>query len=156
VTSATLVQETPKGERSELLFALQEAQHAAVLQLIPEAAARGLGGTSFWSLYWLSRGVHPHPSVLARRLGITAPACTATVDQLVEAGFVQRRPSDEDRRQVVLAVTPKGRRTVDGIWQRLAGRMDVATRGIPSEDLATTARVLRTVAGRLHADEESR
>jgi DNA-binding MarR family transcriptional regulator len=145
---------TPRDDRSELLNALQDAQQASVLHLIPEANARGLHGTSFWSLYWLTRGTQPHPTELARRLGITAPACTSTVDQLVESGFVQRRPSDTDRRQVVLAVTPKGRRAVDSIWGHLDREVRAATDGIPTADLATAARVLRSVAGRLAAMRE--
>ena len=115
------------ADHGELLNALQAAQQAAVLQLLPEAIARGLGGHSFWSLYWLTQGTEPHPTDLARRLGITAPACTSMVDQLVDSGHVQRRPSAEDRRQVVLAVTPKGRRAVDAIWGHLDQQIRAAT-----------------------------
>lgn len=40
------------------------------------------------------------------------------VDRLVEAGLVERRPSEEDRRRVVLSLTPAGK--------RLAKRVEVA------------------------------
>jgi len=140
------------GDHGELLNALQAAQQAAVLQLLPQAIARGLGGHSFWSLYWLTQGTEPHPTDLARTLGITAPACTSMVDLLVESGHVQRRPSAEDRRQVVLTVTPKGRRTVDAIWGHVDQQIRAATRDLSDEDVATAARVLRTVAARLRPD----
>jgi MarR family transcriptional regulator, transcriptional regulator for hemolysin len=146
----------PREDRRELLNALQEAQHAAVLRVIPEVARHGLEKSSFWSLYWLTQGTHPHPTELARRLGITGPACTAVVDQLVASGYVQRHPSAEDRRQVVLDVTPKGRRVAQEIWERIATMMDEASRDIPARDLATASRVLRTVAERLYADGEAR
>lgn len=44
------------------------------------------------------------------------------VDRLVEAGLVQRRPADEDRRRLVLALTAKGR--------RLEARIDEARQGV--------------------------
>jgi len=138
----------PEGP-SDLLEAIQGAQQAAHLHLVPEAHRQGVSPPQFWSLYHLLHGGEVHPSRLARRLGITASACTATVDQLVEAGFVVRRPSEEDRRQVVLAVTPKGRRLVDAVWRPFDRELRTVTADLSAEDVRVAARVLRTVAERL-------
>ena len=53
----------------------------------------------------------PHGQAeVARRLMVTAPVVTRLAATLVDAGLVQRRQDAKDRRAVVLALTPKGRR----------------------------------------------
>jgi DNA-binding MarR family transcriptional regulator len=136
----------------ELLEAIHDAQQATVLHLVPEAIRHGLSAHQFWPLYHLARGPESHPGELARRLGITAPACTASVDQLVAAGFVARRASTTDRRRVVLAVTPKGRRTLEAVWRRFDGAVRDAAAGLPTADVEISARVLATIAARLRED----
>ena len=141
------------ADRDELLNALQDAQLATAHRLVPEALHRGLTGHTFWPLYWLSRVATPRPTRLARTLGITASGCTAIIDQLVEHGFVRRRTSELDRRQVVLEVTPKGRRTLAAIRAQVDRDIRAAMRGLPAEELASAARVLRTVAHGLDRPE---
>jgi len=137
-----------------LLEAIYDVKQAAALYLMPEAIEHGLGAHQFWPLYYLARGSGSHPSELARRLGVTGPACTASVDQLVEAGFVARRPSETDRRQVVLEVTGKGRRTLETVWRRFDGAVRDATAGFSPTDVEASARILATIAARLRADAD--
>jgi DNA-binding MarR family transcriptional regulator len=134
---------------ADLLDAIRDAQQALVIRLIPLVVQRGLGNQLFWMLWHLARGAQPHPSLLAHKMGITPPALTAIVDQLVEGGYVARRPSDEDRRQIVLVVTPKGRRTLDAIWSELDASLSGALEGLPREDVRVTARTLRSLSTRL-------
>jgi DNA-binding MarR family transcriptional regulator len=47
---------------------------------------------------------------VARRLMVTAPVVTRLATSLAEADLVERRPDPGDRRAVLLALTPKGRR----------------------------------------------
>ena len=47
---------------------------------------------------------------VARRLMVTAPVVTRLASALVDAGLVERRPDPSDRRAVLLALTPTGRR----------------------------------------------
>jgi DNA-binding MarR family transcriptional regulator len=131
--------------------AVRDAQRALVVHLIPEVISEGLTPHQFWPLYHLARGSESHPAELARRLGITKPACTAAADQLVEAGLIVRRRSVTDRRRVVLALTPKGRRVLSAVWRRVDDRIEDATAGVSEEDVATAARVLRVVANELQA-----
>jgi len=140
---------TPTRDRDGLMDAVRDAQRALVAHVMPEVVARGLTPHQFWPLYYLARGSESHPAELARRLGVTKPACTASVDQLVAAGLIVRRPSAADRRQVVLAVTPKGRRALSAVWREVDGWIEEATAGVSDADVATTARVLRVVAEQL-------
>jgi DNA-binding MarR family transcriptional regulator len=47
---------------------------------------------------------------LAGRLGITTGTLTVQVDKLVNAGFIERRPHQSDRRSIVVDLTDAGQR----------------------------------------------
>jgi len=49
---------------------------------------------------------------LAARERVQPPSMTRTVNCLVDGGYVERRGSETDRRQVIVAITDKGRATV--------------------------------------------
>ena len=139
------------NERDGLIDALRDAQRALATHLWPEVVARGLTPHQFWPLYHLGRETESHPAELARRLGITKPACTASVDQLVAAGLIVRRRSGTDRRRVVLALTPKGRRVLAELGHRVGQGVEEATAGVSDRDVATAARVLRVLADQLRS-----
>jgi DNA-binding MarR family transcriptional regulator len=50
---------------------------------------------------------------LAEGVGVTASTTSRLVDRLVAAGFAERRPSPESRRQIELRLTPEGEATLD-------------------------------------------
>lgn len=50
---------------------------------------------------------------LAEELGISAPAITQLTDRLVRKGLIERRPSEGDRRCVIVALTVRGTSLVD-------------------------------------------
>ena len=47
---------------------------------------------------------------LASRLGITTGTLTVQVDKLVNAGFIQRRPHQSDRRSILVDLTDEGQK----------------------------------------------
>lgn len=47
-------------------------------------------------------------SVLAQRIGCSGPSATGLVDRLEKLGYVVRQPSPDDRRVVLVALTPAG------------------------------------------------
>ena len=56
-------------------------------------------------------GVYTSMQDVARHFNIKAPSATFVVEELVQAGLLERHASAADRRRVELIVTPKGRRT---------------------------------------------
>lgn len=139
----------PVIRETDLLEPIRDMSHALIHRLNPLLEPSGLAPSTFWPLHHLYQGRERHPGELARRLGITPAACTALVDQLVDAGYVLRRPSQRDRRQVVLEVTPKGQRKIEAIWRGFGTTLRDVLEGVPPEDLATTARTMRSIASRL-------
>jgi DNA-binding MarR family transcriptional regulator len=62
------------------------------------------------ALRGLPRGVKPRISELALRLQIQHHSAVELVNRLGSRGLVLRRPGNEDRREVLLALTPKGQK----------------------------------------------
>jgi DNA-binding MarR family transcriptional regulator len=57
------------------------------------------------------------PGALAKRLDLTTGAMTNRLDHLEEAGFVRRLPDPDDRRGVIVELTPEGRE----VWEKAVG-----------------------------------
>lgn len=53
------------------------------------------------------------PSQLTRALMLSPSGITSRLDRLEKLGFIVRRASAEDRRSLLVVLTPEGRRTVD-------------------------------------------
>ena len=137
---------------TDLLEPIRDVSHEVIQLLTPGVVAADLEKSTFWPLHHLDRGTERHPSELARRLGVTPATCTAAVDHLVARGYVVRRPSERDRRQIVLVVTPKGHRTLEAVWRRFDASLREVLEGIPPGDIVVTARTLRTIATRLRTE----
>src|SRR5580692_10311368 len=70
----------------------------------------------------------PHTNKqLAEWMGISAASMCRTLDVLVKRGYVTRRPAQDDRREVNLALTAKGKSRFGGI--------ELATRRMLQEKL---------------------
>ncbi|MET1059768.1 MAG: MarR family transcriptional regulator [Nocardioides sp.] len=78
---------------------------------------------------------HASPTDLAADLGVSPAGMTGRLDGLEKAGWIQRRPSAEDRRRIDIEVTHSGA----DIWRRA-----IARRGNAEEELV----------GVLSADEQ--
>ncbi|GIG34707.1 MarR family winged helix-turn-helix transcriptional regulator [Cellulomonas pakistanensis] len=97
--------------------------HRLALALAAEISevyrAHGLGEGEFDVLAALRRAGEPFeraPGDLAAHTMVTTGAMTKRVDRLVAAGLVTRRPSAEDGRGRVVALTPRGREVIDAAF----------------------------------------
>ena len=89
---------------------LQLALTAKTVSMAFNAALQAQGGSV---PVWLILNALTHEKLatqldLARSLGIEGPTLTRHLDNLEEAGLVERRRSDEDRRAVRVGLTPAG------------------------------------------------
>ena len=58
--------------------------------------------------------------VLAEAAGVAAPTATRMLDCLARDGHVERRHSEEDRRSVLVSLTPSGRVAVEAAHERVS------------------------------------
>jgi DNA-binding MarR family transcriptional regulator len=123
--------------------------HSASLHLLRRAAeadkSSGLGAAR---LSALSVVVFRGPltlGALASAERVRPPTMTGIVNGMERDGLVRRRPSDDDRRAVLIEPTPAGRRLLD---RARGARIDVVERGLSDlspaqlETLEEAARLL--------------
>jgi MarR family transcriptional regulator, organic hydroperoxide resistance regulator len=65
------------------------------------------------------------------------------VDRLVEAGLVERKPADDDRRRIELSLTPKGRRVEKRVLAARQAIFDLAGQVIGDHDVEPSLTLLR-------------
>ena len=71
---------------------------------------------------------------LVGRLGIEQPTVAKTLARMEHAGFVTRVRDDQDRRQVRLRLTPRGRRCVPSVLKAWAAADAESTRAMSDAD----------------------
>ena len=82
---------------------------------------------------------------LARESELSSSAMTNRIDRLEERGLVRRRPDSDDRRSVIVFLTPAGRRLID---EAIRFRLDAAREqlaGLTAAERDQLARLLRKV-----------
>lgn len=85
----------------------------------------------------------PQPQAeVARRLLVSAPVVTRLAATLADAGLVERRPDRSDRRAVLLALTPKGRRRARAMRRDLLAAAHELLEPLPEEARARVAAAL--------------
>src|SRR5882672_1901124 len=63
------------------------------------------------------------PGEIARRLGISSSTATGLCERLADGGYIRRSRSNQDRRQVLLQLRPKGRRMMAGFRRLRQSRL---------------------------------
>ena len=117
----------------------------------------GLGTTEFGVLEVLyHKGELPVCDV-QRRILVESSSTTYVVDKLVKRGLVRRRHSQADRREVLLTLTPAGRRLIQTIFPTHADTMRQAVAALAPREQARAVRLLRALglgaARQLEANE---
>ena len=111
-------------------------------------ARHGLETWAFDVLSALRRAGAPYqlsPGALLTQTLVTSGTMTNRIDRLVEHGLVQRRPSPDDRRGVLVELTPAGLAQVDAALADLLASERRLLRALPEADRATLAHLLRVL-----------
>ena len=88
-------------------------------------------------------------SELARRTGVSGPAVSQLVAGLADAGLVDRRPDDSDRRRQELALTPAGKAALRSADRSLRRAVAVLLEDTPDPEMHALARALPHVEAAL-------
>jgi DNA-binding MarR family transcriptional regulator len=83
------------------------------------------------------------PGRLIRETMVTSGTMTNRVDRLTARGFVERSPDPDDRRGVLVRLTPEGREAVDGAFESLLAAERELIAGLPARDRRQLAALLR-------------
>lgn len=85
-------------------------------------------------------------SVLAERMGITAPTASRAVDGLVDLGLIERLPDPDDRRAVRIDLTRPGRKRVEERQALAAAALEPGVAALSARDRAQLASLLTRLA----------
>ena len=111
-------------------------------------AEHGLDGWEFDVLSALRRAGDPpelSPGQLVAETLVTSGTMTTRVDRLTRRGFVSRHPAPNDRRGVIVRLTPEGMRVVDSALEDLLAHERELLAELPDGDLDRLARALRAL-----------
>ncbi|HSX68015.1 MarR family transcriptional regulator [Nocardioides sp.] len=89
------------------------------------------------------------PGRLIKETLVTSGTMTNRVDRLAARGFVERLPDPNDRRGVLVRLTPEGREAVDGAFEALLSAEAELLSDLPSKDHKQLAALLRALMQRL-------
>ena len=111
------------------------------------------GPRAYQLLSSVERGAPTSQLALARRLGIDRTVMTYLIDDLVEAGLVERQTDPRDRRARTVVVTARGRRLLPDLDRRLASVEAELLAALSPAEADRFRRLLRKAAADLaHAD----
>ncbi|MEW6032065.1 MAG: MarR family transcriptional regulator [Bacillota bacterium] len=82
---------------------------------------------------------------LARRMELSAPTVSGIIDRLVQAGYVERRRSEDDRRMVEVVPTRRGRDLVTELFAAGDERFRRLLSALEPEDAQALLRGLRAL-----------
>jgi DNA-binding MarR family transcriptional regulator len=112
-----------RGDAERLSHIILEMQRCFVLHLCKELAPGNVSFPQFFLLAYLDHKEVLTMSAIAQKMGHTTAAASGLVARLENIGFVVRSVAREDRRKVMVCITPKGSALVRRIRQEMVGNI---------------------------------
>lgn len=103
----------------------------------------GLGTTELVALGHLYVDGTLPPGVLSEALRLTSGATTGVIDRLERAGLAERQHNPDDRRSVLIALTPAGVRTISWVYESADEAIGSAIDQLASRERISTADIKR-------------
>lgn len=101
-----------------LSYLLARASHLVSRQFHAQLKPRGMPVPVWRVLCTLSDGDGLPVTELAKMTLFKQPTLTKVIDRMSKQGLVERRPSERDRRKVLVFITPKGRSQITDLLTR--------------------------------------
>jgi DNA-binding MarR family transcriptional regulator len=104
------------------------------------------GARGYQTLCEVVRGQQPSQLALANRLGIDRTVMTYLIDDLVEAGLVERRANPADRRQRLIIATPRGERALATLCKQVVEAENAVLSALDEDERELLRRLLTKAA----------
>lgn len=127
----------------ELAIAIKAAQRELERRTNDAMRPLGLTGAQADALYVIGRAGPLSLKQLGELLIAEAGHPSRMVDRLVEARLVERRPADDDRRRIVLSLTPRGRKLEKRVQEARQGILELAHQLLGGRDPEPALRLFR-------------
>lgn len=93
----------------------------------------GIGMSQYRILALLSEGMEQGQRVVAQNLGQTEAAVSRQISLLGKKGYIQGRINEKNRRQHLIAITPKGLKLLEAARHAMARSLAPLDRSIPDK-----------------------
>jgi len=130
-------------DAARVFAAIAEALEGAAAPVIAET---GLPTSQIRVLYKLHYEREASIGRIAEHLDVGLPTASYHVEQLVEAGLVERRESKTDRRSKVISLTPTGHAMINRFLQAPLDLMVRWLSQLQSDDMAKLSQGLKALA----------
>ncbi len=145
-----LMQTRFEGPHHEALLALLLAN--ASLESMLDEAFEGTGLTQpQYNVLRILNGVFPNShsrGEIARRMVRRAPDLTRMLDRLVKMGLVEREKGEQDHRQSLARITPKGRSLIEELHPKVTHVNQLFSDRMTAAEARTLADLLEKVYAR--------
>lgn len=127
------------GDDASVVDLLDRADRAVDAALNPVTAQEGLSREGWRVLLLLSRGGGRSMGEIAEHAAVPNPTATRVVDRLVAQALAFRRNDPQDRRRVLVHLSPNGRQVVERVSRQLERMLDgvLSKLRIDDTDLST-------------------
>src|ERR1700757_4922567 len=112
-----------RADVERLSHIILEMQRCFVLHLCKELAPGNVSFPQFFLLAYLDRKEVLSMSEIAKKMGHTTAAASGLVARLENLGYVMRSIALDDRRKVMVCITPKGSALVRRIREEMVGNL---------------------------------
>jgi DNA-binding MarR family transcriptional regulator len=109
----------PRARRADLAATLAPLVRELINAELPVLEAHGLSMWGYIVLSALDRSPVRSQAALADAIGADKTRIIATLDELQERGYIERRPDPDDRRVRLLALTESGRAVKDAAQEAI-------------------------------------
>jgi DNA-binding MarR family transcriptional regulator len=112
-----------RADAERLSHLILEMQRCFVLHLCKELAPGNVSFPQFFLLAYLDQKEVLTMSAIAQKMGHTTAAASGLVARLENLGYVVRSIARDDRRKVMVCITPKGSALVRRIREEMVGNI---------------------------------
>jgi DNA-binding MarR family transcriptional regulator len=112
-----------RADAERLSHIILEMQRCFMLRLCKKLAPGSVSFSQYFLLAYLDRKEVLTMSEIARKMGHTTAAASGLVARLENLGYVMRSVARDDRRKVMVGITPKGSALVRRIREEMVGNL---------------------------------
>lgn len=123
-------------------------QRSCILNLSSELNRGKLSFPQFFLLTYLSSEDYLTMSAIAKKMGHSTAAATGLVDRLEKLDFVERVHAAEDRRKIMVRITPAGTEIVATMRGHIAAELTTIMADLDDTDASHIAAATDAIAGK--------
>ena len=142
-----------RADAERLSHIILEMQRCFVLRLSKELAPGNVSFPQFFLLAALDQKEVLTMSAIAQKMGHTTAAASGLVDRLENLGYVVRSSAREDRRKVMVCITPKGTALVRRIREDMVGNLMKIMANLTREEQKAWLQIYSKIYGVCQAEQ---